>query len=30
MLQKLTFYHFYPTDWVNTKTATPLRVGEQH
>ena len=30
MLQKVTFYHFYPTDWVNTKTTTLLRVGEQH
>ena len=28
-LQKVTCFHFYPTDLVNTKTTTPLRVGEQ-
>ena len=28
-LQKVTFFQFYPTDLVNTKTTIPLRVGEQ-
>ena len=28
-LQKVTCFHFYPTDLVNTKTTTPFRVGEQ-
>ena len=28
-LQKVTFFHFYPTDLVNTKTTIPLRVDEQ-
>ena len=28
-LQKVTFFPFYPTDLVNTKTTIPLRVGEQ-
>ena len=27
--KKVTFFHFYPTDLVNTKTTIPLRVGEQ-
>ena len=27
--QKAHFFHFYPTDLVNTKTNIPLRVGEQ-
>ena len=27
--QKVTFFHLYPTDLVNTKTTIPLRVGEQ-
>ena len=27
--KKETFFHFYPTDLVNTKTTIPLRVGEQ-
>ena len=26
---KSYFFHFYPNDLVNTKTAIPLRVGEQ-
>ena len=28
-LQKVTFFHFYPTDLVNTKITIPLRVAEQ-
>ena len=28
-LLKVTFFHFYPTDLVNTKTTILLRVGEQ-
>ena len=28
-LQKVTCFHFYPTDLVSTKTTTPFRVGEQ-
>ena len=28
-LQKNTFFHFYQTDLVNTKTTIPLRVGGQ-
>ena len=28
-LQKVSCFHFYQTDLVNTKTTTPLRVGEQ-
>ena len=28
-LQKSYFFHFYPTDLVNTKTTIPLMVGEQ-
>ena len=28
-LQKVICFHFYPTDLVNTKTTTPVRVGEQ-
>ena len=28
-VQKVTFFQFYPTDLVNTKTTIPLRVGEQ-
>ena len=29
-LQKVTFFHFYSTDLVNTKTTIPFRVSEQH
>ena len=28
-LRKVTFFHFCPTDVVNTKTTIPLRVDEQ-
>ena len=28
-LQKVSFFQFYPTDLVNTKTTIPHRVGEQ-
>ena len=27
--KKVLFSFFYPTDFVNTKTTVPLRVGEQ-